>query len=153
VSTPGRTVTVRYLLIAAAANLIWETAQLPLYTIWRIATRGQVAYAVVHCTVGDLAILGATLLLGLLLAGDDRWPDQGYIRVAVLATALGVGATVVSEWLSVEVWGRWAYAPAMPLIPPLGTGLSPLLEWLLIPPTVFMLLRPSSGVRADRRQA
>jgi len=31
------------------------------------------------------------------------------------------------------VRGSWAYTPAMPRVPPLGTGLAPLLQWLLLP--------------------
>jgi hypothetical protein len=140
-STPGSALAIRYLLITAAANLVWETAQLPLYTIWHTATRGGLAYVVVHCTLGDLAILAAALLFALLLAGDEAWPDRGYARVAILTSALGVSATIVSEWLNVDVWGRWAYAPAMPALPPLGTGLSPLLQWAVVPPLAFFVAR------------
>ena len=138
---PGRAVVARYLLTAVAANLVWEAAQLPLYTIWRTASRSDLASALLHCTLGDAAILTAAFLIGLVLAGDDRWPIRGYTRVAALTSALGAGATILSEWLSVEVWGRWAYAPAMPVLPPLGTGLSPFLQWLLIPPVGFFMAR------------
>ena len=37
--------------------------------------------------------------------------------------------------------GRWEYAEAMPRLPLLGTGLAPLLQWLLIPPLVIWLVR------------
>jgi hypothetical protein len=141
-SSPSRVLALRYLLIATAANLVWEAAQLPLYLIWRTATRSELAYALVHCTLGDLVILTAALLIGLLLGADDLWPVRCYSRVALLASALGVSATIVGEWLNVEVWGRWAYAPAMPVLPPFGTGLSPFLQWLLIPPVAFFIARP-----------
>jgi hypothetical protein len=140
-SPPGRTSVIGYIFIATAANAVWEAAQLPFYTIWRTASPSGLVYAVVHCTLGDLAILTAALLLALLMAGDDRWPVRGYARVALLASALGLSATVLSEWLNVEVWGRWTYAPGMPVLPPLGIGLSPLLQWLLIPPLGFWVAR------------
>lgn len=53
----GRRIAARYLLIATVANLLWEVAQLPLYTIWQTATTGALAFAVAHCTAGDIIIL------------------------------------------------------------------------------------------------
>jgi hypothetical protein len=134
---PGRAVALGYLLIAIALNLAWETAQLPLYTIWQTGSTSELAFAVLHCTGGDLLILSAILMLALLLIGEADWPRVGYRRVILTATILGLGYTLFSEWLNVEVRRSWAYAPAMPLIPPLGTGLGPLLQWLVIPPAAL----------------
>jgi hypothetical protein len=127
-------ITISYILVATAANLAWEMLQLPLYTIWRTARGGELAYAAIHCTIGDFVILAAALLLSLLLVGDAAWPSASYARVGIVATGLGVGYTVFSEWLNLEVTRRWAYLPDMPVLPPFGTGLSPFLQWALIPP-------------------
>lgn len=140
-SAPSRTLAFRYILLATALNLVWEVAQLPLYTIWRTANERDLVYAVVHCTAGDVMILAATLLLALLLVDDGEWPGRSYVRVAVAATGFGVGYTVLSEWLNVEILRKWAYAPAMPLAPLLGTGLTPFLQWLFVPPVAFGLAR------------
>jgi hypothetical protein len=61
--------------------------------------------------------------------------------VAALAVAFGVLYTVFSEWLNTEVRGSWAYAAAMPVVPPFGTGLSPLAQWLVVPPAGFWWAR------------
>jgi hypothetical protein len=61
--------------------------------------------------------------------------------VALLATILGAAFTMVSEWVNVEIWRSWAYAPAMPRLPPLGTGLTPMLQWLVIPSLALGLAR------------
>ncbi len=50
-----------YLASTFALNLVWETAQLPLYTIWNEGTAGSRAFAVLHCTVGDVLIALAVL--------------------------------------------------------------------------------------------
>ena len=54
-----------YLAVLMALMLAWEVAQLPLYTIWREASAGDIAFAVLHCTAGDALIgmgsLGAAL--------------------------------------------------------------------------------------------
>ena len=35
------------------AMLAWEIAQLPLYTLWRDGAPGAIAFAVLHCSLGD----------------------------------------------------------------------------------------------------
>lgn len=118
----------RYLLFSAVAHLAWETAHVPLYTLWTEGTPGEILFAVLHCTGGDLLIAISTLLLALLVAGTDRWPadNTGFRRVALLTVALAIAYTVFSEWLNTEVRGSWAYSLLMPVLPVLGTGVSPL---------------------------
>jgi hypothetical protein len=53
---------------------------------------------------------------------------------------LGIGYTVFSEWLNVDVRATWAYTEQMPVLPPLGTGLTPLLQWLIIPTLTWALM-------------
>ncbi len=142
VSPAGRIVIFRYLLVGMTANLAWEAAQLPLYAIWQSATVDKLAYAVLHCTLGDLVILAVSFVLALLLAGNPEWPVRSYGRVGSLATLFGVTYTIFSEWLNVVVLRRWAYASTMPLLPPLGTGLSPALQWLVIPPSALFIAWP-----------
>jgi hypothetical protein len=47
-----------------ALNLVWEVAQLPLYTLWVEATPGEIAFAILHCTGGDAMIAAASLSRG-----------------------------------------------------------------------------------------
>ncbi|SMF22477.1 hypothetical protein SAMN06265365_104107 [Tistlia consotensis] len=124
----------RYLAALLLLNLLWETAQMPLYTVWYSGTPGEIAFDVLHCSLGDLLIATACLVLALGLVGSAGWPARRFGVVLAAATAAGVGYTVYSEWLNVSLRGSWAYAEAMPLLPPLGTGLAPLLQWLLVPP-------------------
>jgi len=130
---------VRYLAWIAGLNLAWEIAQLPLYTLWRTADAGELAYAVLHCALGDLVIGAGALGAAWLVAGRPRWPEEGHAHVVAWAVCLGVAYTIFSEWLNVDVRGTWQYAAAMPRVPLLGTGLAPLLQWLLLPPLAFSL--------------
>jgi len=41
----------RYMVAMTAGNLVWEVAQLPLYTVWRRGTLSDIAAAVFHCLV------------------------------------------------------------------------------------------------------
>lgn len=122
----------RYLLASTVLHLVWEVAQLPLYTIWSEAF-GREAFAVIHCTLGDLMIAGLSLLGALAFAARPDWPRSGSREIALVVIGLGVAYTVYSEWLNVSVRGSWAYAPLMPTVPILGTGLAPLLQWIVVP--------------------
>ncbi len=128
--------------------LAWEVAQLPLYTIWHEATAAEIAFAVVHCTGGDGLIGMASLGTALLLAGTPEWPRARFRAVLLLALAIGVGITVYLEWRNVEIKRAWAYTAAMPRLPPLETGLTPVLQWVLLPPVALLRARwLSSGGR------
>lgn len=130
-----------YLAAILGLNLVWEVAQLPLYALPPGVAPPFLAAVIAEGVSGDLMIAGAALLAALVLAGDPRWPEHGFARVGGLATLFGAGYTVYSEWWHVQVIHEWGYGPAMPLVPPFGTGLSPLLEWVLLPPIALLIAR------------
>ena len=66
----------RYLGVSLVAHLGWEMLQLPLYTLWSTGTLRQQAFAVFHCTLGDLMIAGLSLLLALALLARATWPRE-----------------------------------------------------------------------------
>ncbi|NDG49538.1 MAG: hypothetical protein EBY30_10970 [Rhodospirillales bacterium] len=127
-----------------ALNLVWEVAQLPLYTLWAEGTPGEIAFAVLHCTGGDAMIAAAALAVAILLTRSRHWPSQGWGIVTLVATVIGLGYTLFSEWLNVELRQSWTYAAAMPRLPPWGTGLAPFLQWLLLPPLAMLAVRPTA---------
>lgn len=138
-SPPGWLAVLRaYLLISAAGHLAWETLQLPLYTIWSTASPSALVVAVLHCTAGDVLIALAVLAGSLLLVGDSHWPHRGYLRIGLLSVVFGLAYTVFSEWLNTGVRANWTYSGLMPTLPVLGTGLAPLLQWVVVPPLAFL---------------
>lgn len=141
-TAPWLAVIRRYVLASALGNAAWETLQLPLYTIWFDGTVPQIVFAVVHCTGGDLLIASTTLLAALFVFGQG-WPVSfaAYRNTAAAAIILGVAYTIFSEWLNVNVRAAWAYSPWMPQLPLLGTGLSPLAQWLTVPSLAFVWAR------------
>ena len=132
-----------YLVVIVAVNLAWETIQLPLYTIWMTGTLWEQAFAVLHCTLGDLLIALAALTSALVIAGDDGWPTNRFRAVAFVAILFGFGYTIFSEWLNVVVRRAWSYSEWMPVISAFGLniGASPLLQWIVVPLVAFRVGR------------
>ncbi|MBW6402098.1 hypothetical protein KPL78_29900 [Roseomonas sp. HJA6] len=140
-----------YTMLLVPAMLVWEVAQLPLYTLWRDASSGTIVYAVLHCTLGDALIGVAALAWALLLAGEDTWPARGFTRVLSATVAVGVAYTLYSEWVNVELRQAWAYTEAMPRLPWLGTGLAPLLQWVVVPPLALLAARRANARGPEAR--
>jgi len=123
----------RYMAFVAMASLLWEFAHLPLYTLWETGIGSELVFAAVHCTGGDILIALGTLVLALFLVGNPAWPAAGMARVIAVTMALGLAYTVFSEWLNIEVREAWAYRDLMPVIPVIDAGLSPILQWIVVP--------------------
>jgi hypothetical protein len=118
---------------SALGHLAWEILHLPLYTLWTTGTSSEKAFAVGHCTAGDIMIATLSLLAALVVFGTSPWPAEraGMVFAAVLI--IGLSYTIFSEWLNTTVRASWAYSEAMPTLPVIGTGLSPLLQWIVVP--------------------
>src|SRR3546814_15156166 len=107
----------RYLAVIAVGNLLWEFAQLPLYTIWYEGSMEEILFAVVHCTGGDVLIASMTLLGALILAGDPRWPQARLPSVASLAITGGLTSPTSTDCPHTESRGLWAFTQPIPQIP------------------------------------
>ena len=134
------------MVVILIGNLLWEIVHLPLYTIWTSGSRSEIAFAAFHCTLGDVLIALSSIVGALIVAGNNLWPGSRFWPVAILTTILGVGYTVFSEWLNVVVRASWAYSDWMPVISLFdhNFGLSPLLQWIVIPAVAFILARPTT---------
>ena len=53
---------------------------------------------------------------------------------------LGTAYTVFSEWLNIEIRRSWSYTETMPVVPGLGTGVTPLLQWVIVPGLAFAII-------------
>jgi hypothetical protein len=131
----------RYITFIVVANLLWEIAHLPLYTVWEKGSAGDMFFAAIHCTGGDVLIASIALLGALLLLGNARWPDERYLAVAAFALVAGLGYTIFSKWLNTTIRRSWGYTDLMLTLPAIDVGLSPLAQWIVIPLVAFWLAR------------
>ncbi len=122
-----------------ALNLVWEIGQLPLYTIARTEPLGRIAYAVIHCTIGDVLIAVFSLLFAALLTRRVDWPLARPWTGGGIAILSGLSYTAYSEWYNVYQSRSWAYSESMPLV--FGIGVSPLLQWLVVPVALVAIVR------------
>ena len=139
-----------YLVASILLHGVWETLQLPLYTIWYHEPWSKQLFAVIHCTLGDAMIAALSLLIVLSLAATSDWPSRGFAGTAWITVFLGLIYTIYSEWMNVNVRGTWAYAASMPTLPGLGTGLSPLLQWIAVPLMAFGMTQYILDLRRGR---
>ncbi len=131
----------RYLLASAIGNVVWEVVQLPLYKLWHTGTPLEIASMVLHCTAGDVLIALAAVVAALLAIGSPSWPEKRFAAVMLGTVAVSVVATIAVEYLSTVVWQFWAYTEAMPTLPWLGTGVSPVAQWVVLPPLALVWAR------------
>jgi hypothetical protein len=136
-----RLIFLRYLPFVAGLHLLWESAHVRLYTIWYEAEPAYIAFSVLHCTLGDVLIGTAALLAALISTSASSLRHWRWVRIAALTTLIGLAYTVFSEWMNL-IWLRsWTYADSMPplTIGRFKLGLTPVAQWLVVPPTAFYL--------------
>lgn len=122
-------------------NLAWEMWQVPFFLGMAEAPHWQAVKACTQATMGDAGIALAAFWVAAALAKNRRWILAPSKRDLAAFIGTGLIATIAFEALATEVLGRWTYIEAMPRLPIIGTGLLPLLQWLLIPPLVVWFVR------------
>ena len=73
--------------------------------------------------------------------------------MAFVTLGAGVAYTIFSEWLNLVVRQSWSYSEAMPVVPLIGVGLSPLLQWLVIPGVAMLVVRRSRSQSSPGKAA
>ena len=125
--------------LSFSLNLVWEISHVGLYTIWREADGLRIAWSVFHCTLGDVLIALAIYALAAIALWHADWPVSRPWTGGLIVVIAAMAFTAWSEWYNVYRAGAWGYATSMPLI--FGIGLTPLLQWLILPPVMVVAYR------------
>ena len=128
-------------------QLLWEIAQFPLYTVWHDEEWQYILYGLIHCTLGDMLIMLSCYWVVALLNRNRNWYQENILVNGTLFTLLGLGYTIYSELLNVNIKSTWAYTALMPIIPVINIGGTPFMQWVLIPPVTLWLMRMYNPVR------
>ena len=117
-------------------NVAWEILQMPLFKggvyEWR---------HILFCVLASVADVIMVLLIYFgfaLIYKNALWVKSiNANRIIVLILTGGTGAVFAEVWqLSI---GTWSYTSAMPLIPVVNVGLSPVLQFMILPIFIYRL--------------
>lgn len=122
--------------ISFSFNFIWELAQGPLYKSFE--------YDWQHISFCALASIADMLMVLILLFGfsimykNVFWTSaMGISKILPLFLIGSAGAIFGEIWHTSR--GDWAYADAMPMAPWIDVGLSPLLQFAVLPYLIFLI--------------
>jgi len=121
-------------------NFFWEVVQTNFYTM-KDSAFYTMLYGWLHRTLGDVMITIGSFWIVSMMSHNRRW----FLKLTRLNfigfIMIGVIPTVISERVNVHILKSWAYNKSMPIIPWLKVGLTPLLQWMVIPPAIVSLVR------------
>ena len=133
------------LLLAFLLNFAWEVIQMPLY-------KGA-SFNIEHIAFCALASVADAIMVLLIYFGfaiiykNPLWVQNLTLpRILLLMLVGGVGA--VAAEIRHVLAGNWAYDTSMPIIPVVDVGLSPVLQFMLLPVCIYYLslkMSKSSG--------
>ena len=126
------------LVFALLLNFPWELFQVPLFEQMPGAPHWQATMACSRATLGDAAIMLVAYWAVAAARRNRTWIAKPDTAGVALFASVGLLATVLIERLALAgLWlHSWTYSAAMPVVPGIDVGLSPLLQWVVLPPLV-----------------
>lgn len=118
-------------------HFVWEFWQAPTYAGMIELNHWDGIKLCTSATFGDVGFAMTAFWLTSLFAKSRLWFLNPNTPQMLLFIGVGIALTVGFEHYYTSISLRWTYSELMPLIPPFGTGLSPLLQWLIIPVIVL----------------
>ena len=132
-------------------HFVWEFVQVPTYTGMAEMAHWEAIKLCLSATIGDVGFALTAFWTASLVVRSRDWILRPTRVPVAIFVAVGILLTIGFEYYYTNISLRWTYSELMPLVPPFGTGLSPLLQWLVIPPLVVWLTRRHLlGARAIR---
>jgi ABC-type Fe3+-siderophore transport system permease subunit len=122
-------------------NFFWEIQQMQFF---QISSEFFCLDMIQNCTlatVGDVGISLTAFWVVAVLSKSRQWFRNSHWWQLSSFILVGVAITAIFEALATGVLNLWEYADIMPVIPFFGTGLLPLLQWLLIPTIIIWFVK------------
>lgn len=121
-------------LTAFFLHFVWEMWQIPLYVGMSEAGHWSAVVQCTRATVGDGFIALMAYGIAAIATRNKLWLFQRSVSNMSLYLISGLTITVIIEYFATTVYGRWQYSELMPMMPVVNIGISPLLQWIFIPP-------------------
>lgn len=122
-------------------NYPWEFLQVPFFDDMPTMPHWEAVVFCTRATFGDVLIALAAFWGMAAFTRNRSWILEPTLRAVLLFLAIGVVITLGLEWHATEIDDRWQYADTMPTLPILGTGLLPLIQWLILPLLLIWFVR------------
>ncbi len=135
------------LFFAFLLHFPWEMLQVPLYAQLPDTTHWQGIRTCLSATIGDAAIALLAFWCAALAVRSRQWFRWRNRAAFMVYLCVGLLATVVLERRATGSAQRWVYATTMPIVPLLGVGAAPIVQWLVLPPVLLWITRRQ--LRAD----
>ena len=123
-------------------HLLWENLQAPLYEGFT-SFRQHFGVCFRATITGDMLFMLTIYAALAVVHRDPLWvanrETYAHPTTWLIALLIGTLLAVSFELWAVHVDHRWQYAEAMPLMPIVHVGLTPVLQMLLVPPAVLLL--------------
>tara|TARA_R110001606_G_scaffold370985_1_gene527634 strand:+ start:4877 stop:5344 length:468 start_codon:yes stop_codon:yes gene_type:complete len=122
-----------FLLFSFLFNFVWEMWQMPFYEGLKTLDYMLVVRTCTQASLGDGVISVLAYWSAVLIARSRNWIHEISITPMIAYLTTGLVITIFMEWLATNILDRWQYAPSLPVLPILGTGLLPVLQWSILP--------------------
>ncbi|WP_019531447.1 hypothetical protein [Dasania marina] len=114
-------------------HFVWEMWQAPFYQGMSESSHWSSVILCSRASLGDAFIAMFAYLLVAWVSRNFAWiykMKMGWCRIYI---AIGLVITLILEYLATEVFDRWQYSEIMPQLWGLGTGITPIIQWLIVP--------------------
>ena len=127
--------------LGSVADFPWEMAHSVLYQgMSRLGwVRGTVCC--VLASLADGVGIAVIFAAGALLFRDWRWTRHLSAGRVALVVLVGVVIALLTEQTALRL-GWWSYGPRMPRVPGTDLGVTPLAQFVLLPPAVLFWALP-----------
>ncbi|MFQ5684130.1 MAG: hypothetical protein ACE5HC_12750 [Candidatus Binatia bacterium] len=133
------------LMYAFLLNLLWEAVQAPLFVFEQQASQFLLGGCLLFCSLVDgLMTLTAYWVLSAIYR-DRYWFVIRKVKYLWSFVGVALVLAVGSEYTAVHYRNLWEYSSLMPVIPVVQLGLTPVLQWLFLPPLVVIFMRRGFG--------
>ncbi|MFO7529461.1 MAG: hypothetical protein R6W86_11735 [Marinobacter sp.] len=115
-------------------HFVWEMLQVPFFSGMSGAGHWDVVWLCTRATIGDANIAFGAYTLTAWVSRDWFWVANCWNRIN-LSTYFSVGllVAIVFEYWATGAGERWVYSELMPVLSWTGTGILPLIQWVILP--------------------
>jgi hypothetical protein len=137
-------------IFAMLLNWPWEFLQVPFFSEMQVAQHWEGVKTCTRATLGDTVIM-LIAYWGVAVRQGRYWLLMPNFSNVAAFTGLGLAITIAIEKLAVSgLWmDGWSYSARMVLVPVLQVGLSPVLQWILLPPLAIWFCKRQLGTGAQ----